>query len=314
MILILTNEEDITTDFVVRELRRDEFIRVNTERLDRHGELTYEFDNDGTLVVVGNEGQQLPAGEISAVYCRRSEIPDLSEIRDPGIRAFARSEFATLIDSLAHLVSAHWINHPHAVRRAEAKPLQLTVAKRCGLRVPRSIITSDPARAQVFARRETDGIIVKALTSPRVTIGGRDHIMFTSIVLPQCLDVLNDVRLAPCIIQQHIPKTLDLRVTVVGSRVFAVEIDSQSIPDAVIDWRASVDVPHRVHRLPSNVADASRALCRELGLTFGALDFVVDHDGNYVFLEVNPVGQWAWLELLTGVPIAATLADALRGS
>lgn len=315
MILVLTNEEDLTTDFVVRELHRDEFVRVNTERLGQHGELTYEFDERGTVVTVGNEGRRLRAEKITAVYCRRNGVPEPhGDIDDPGVRAFARSEFAALIDALAHLITAHWINHPHAVRRAEAKPLQLATAQRCGLLVPRTAITNDPAHARAFAERETDGVILKALTSPKVRIDGREHIMFTSLLPAEQLSILEDVRLAPCIVQQHIPKAADIRVTVVGKDVFAVEIDSQSIPRAVVDWRAASDLPHRIHRLPGEVAASCAALCETLGLTFGALDFVLDRGGNYVFLEVNPSGQWAWLELLTGVPIAASLANSLRGS
>src|SRR6185436_7250974 len=122
---------------------------------------------------------------------------------DPGVRAFVRSEFAALIDALGHVVTAHWVNHPHAVRRAEAKPLQLATAQRCGLRVPRTAITNDPACARAFAEREPDGVIVKALTSPRVRINGRDHIMFTSLVPTEQLSILDDVRLAPCIVQDR---------------------------------------------------------------------------------------------------------------
>jgi glutathione synthase/RimK-type ligase-like ATP-grasp enzyme len=314
VILVLTNEQDLTTDFVVRELRPDEFIRINTERLGEQGELTYEFGDGGDVVTLANESKRISVDKITAVYSRRSGIPEAhADIEDPGIRAYARAEFAALIDALAHMLDVPWVNHPHAVRRAEVKPLQLRMARQCGLRVPRTLVTNNPARARAFAEHTRSELVIKTLASPRVRIGGRDHIMFTSLLPHAAPQAFDDLALAPCIIQEHLPKEVDLRVTVVGADVFAVEIDSQSMPAAAVDWRAGMDVPHRLHRLPPQLVEACSLLCRRLGLTFGALDFVLDRAGNYVFLEINPSGQWAWLELLTGVPIAASIAQSLRG-
>ncbi|WP_329091666.1 hypothetical protein [Streptosporangium sp. NBC_01469] len=50
---------------------------------------------------------------------------------------------------------------------------------------------------------------------------------------------------------------------------------------------------------------------RDLGLRFGALNFVVDHEGRYWFLEVNPCGQWDWNQAATGLPISDAIADEL---
>lgn len=74
MILVITNEEDLTTDFVVRELRRDEFIRINTERLGDRGDLTYDFNEGGDVVMLANESQRVSGDQITAVYSRRSGI------------------------------------------------------------------------------------------------------------------------------------------------------------------------------------------------------------------------------------------------
>ena len=138
--------------------------------------------------------------------------------------------------------------------------------------------------------------------------------MLTSRVESSHMDVLRDVNLAPCLVQEEIIKRADIRVTVVGEEVFAVELDSQSVNEAVVDWRAVPHVGHAVHALPSFVEEASVRLCRALGLTFGALDYAIDRDGRYVFFEINPNGQWAWLQLRTGVPIARAIARELRRS
>jgi hypothetical protein len=149
------------------------------------------------------------------------------------------------------VITVPWVNHPVAVHRAESKILQLLAAKRCNLSIPRTIITSDGTRARAFAARYDGPLIAKPLTSSRVRVAGAEQVIFTSL-LPSRTDVLDDLQFAPCIVQEQIQKRVDIRATVVGDRVFAVEIDSQSVPEAVVDWRAAgpQDLPHRMHELP----------------------------------------------------------------
>jgi hypothetical protein len=109
------------------------------------------------------------------------------------------------------------------------------------------------------------------------------------------------------------PKKYDVRLTVVGDRFFAVAIHTDS-GNAYIDWRSdysslryeSIDTPDDVH-------DAVIALLNRLGLPFGAFDFVVTPEGEWVFLEVNPNGQWGWIEDRTGLPITSAMVDLLTG-
>ena len=53
------------------------------------------------------------------------------------------------------------------------------------------------------------------------------------------------------------------------------------------------------------------ALVERLGLCYGALDLVLTPDGRYVFLEINPSGQYLWIEVATGLPITAALCEML---
>lgn len=65
-------------------------------------------------------------------------------------------------------------------------------------------------------------------------------------------------------------------------------------------------------RVPDEVAGAVRVMMDRLGLAFGAFDFIVRRDGQWVFIELNPNGQWAWIEQEVGLPISAALADVLE--
>jgi glutathione synthase/RimK-type ligase-like ATP-grasp enzyme len=121
------------------------------------------------------------------------------------------------------------------------------------------------------------------------------------------------VRHAPVVVQEYVPKQVELRITVVGDRVFAAEIDSQASPMARHDWRAGDPrtMAHRRHPLPLKEAERCLRLTRALDLCFGAIDMVLTPGGEYVFLEINPNGQWGWIQDLTGMPIAEVLAEIL---
>lgn len=114
---------------------------------------------------------------------------------------------------------------------------------------------------------------------------------------------------APVIYQPNVPKLFDVRVTIVGEEIFAAAIDSQVEPTARTDWRQTAhDLKHERHSLPIEVERGCLRLMRELGLVFGALDFVLTPDGRYVFLEINPNGQWLWIEDKLGFPITRQVA------
>lgn len=100
----------------------------------------------------------------------------------------------------------------------------------------------------------------------------------------------------------------------VGRRMFAAEIHARS-ETAQLDWRA--DYAHHEYRATEVPAETAAGVLRLLdwfGLSFGALDFVVTPAGDWVFLEVNPNGQWGWIETETGLPITAASCDYLEGT
>lgn len=113
------------------------------------------------------------------------------------------------------------------------------------------------------------------------------------------------------ILQELIHKQLDIRVTVVGSSVFATEIHSQNEPESRFDWRAGTVAGqnHAPHELPESLRRKCIRLTHSLGLAYSAIDFVLDANGDYFFLEVNPNGEWAWNETRVGFPIADTFVD-----
>src|SRR5262249_15780281 len=143
-------------------------------------------------------------------------------------------------------------------------------------------------------------VIYKTLTQGWLGLAEQKGV-FTSAVKSKHLKHLDKIRQAPCLFQEHIPKAFDLRVTIIGEHVFPVEIHSQRQIASRTDFRRG-DVSrlkHVVHQLPKQIEKKCLALVRSLNLEYGAIDLIVTSEGSYVFLEINPSGQFGWIEGLT---------------
>lgn len=312
MILIVTSKRDLTSDFIVLELQRRglPYLRLNTEDLPKG---TFycrpELDDAWHFEL---EGAPFDLALVKAAYFRRPGTPEpLPEINETE-RTYSTAEWQATLQSLYWAIGDRWLNAPYAIALAEDKVRQLTLARKLGFRIPETLIGNAPAAAQAFTAG--GGVIGKPLRNAVVSGPGSDRVVFTSRV---AIDVHTDprtVRACPLILQQEIKKRYDVRVTVVGDQVFAATIDSQCNPDTEVDWRmtSTPDLQHSAYSLPPEVSKACVALTRSLGLRFGALDFVLDPKGQLWFLEINPNGQWAWIETRTGHPIAAAIVAELE--
>jgi glutathione synthase/RimK-type ligase-like ATP-grasp enzyme len=205
---------------------------------------------------------------------------------------------------------------PSSIWSAEHKVLQLTVARDVGLQIPETIITNEPAQITEAFKRFGGNMITKPVRSGFVDYGSEQHAIFTSQVLEDHLQRVADARWSPAIYQPLIPKQFDVRVTVVGSQFFSAEIDSQSDPDAAVDWRhtSNPQLPHREASIPNDVKERLKSMLDILQLRFAAIDLIRTPDGEYVFLEVNPNGQWLWLDDFLNLGISQTVAEWLSNT
>lgn len=312
MILIATNRRDLTTDYIVRELeaRQATYVRLNTEALgEAEVVLRPDRPEDDTLTI---EGQTFRLEAVTAAYFRRPEAPQVPErVGSAEERAYCSAEWSALLKTLIGRFDGLWFNDPTAIVRAEDKPRQLLAARRLGFKVPRTVITNRPDEARAFT--QSTGVIAKPLRQALLESQDGGKVMFTTRLDPADLGSDAGLAAAPVILQDEIPKACDLRVTVVGDRVFPVAIGSQAHDETQVDWRRGVrpDLTHEMTTLPDDVIQACLALTRDLGLRFGAIDLVRTPDGGHWFLEINPNGQWAWIQERAGAPIASAIVDHL---
>ena len=298
------------------EARGADVVLFDPSRFPEEVRLSVAFEGGERRTALELPERVVELARVSAVWWQRPLPPQASALVPPEQREWAARQAAALLDGIWDGLDVLWVPGPRRVAEAsDAKVRQLEVAQRLGLRVPRTLVTNDPARALAFYDACEGCLVSKALRSGGAVRDGEKHLAYTHVVRRRDLQHLAGVERAPVIFQELVPKRLELRVTVVGQRAFTAAIDSQSSPFAREDLRRADDlVACATHELAPEVEALCVRLVQALGLAFGAIDMVLTPAGEHVFLEVNASGQWAWVETRAGLPITAALADLLVGA
>jgi hypothetical protein len=196
---------------------------------------------------------------------------------------------------------AYWVNDIEARDRALMKSPQLAAAVDCGLTIPETLFSNDPDDIRHFyATHRERGVIFKLCyqTVWHEHESGARHALFTTQLRDE--DLRDDLALSGCpaIYQRKIDKHYELRVTCMDGVCFTARLDSQARAKTRMDWRADLCQPLTPQRveLPPQIEERCLMLMRMLGLAFGCIDLIVTPQGEYVFLEVNEMGQFLWVE------------------
>ncbi|APU17586.1 ATP-grasp ribosomal peptide maturase [Actinoalloteichus fjordicus] len=313
-VLILAAERDFSADRMVRalQLREVPAARIDTSWFPRRAVLDAEIRAGRWMGTIEIGDRVIELETVRSVWCRRPSAfrfsTQLSLTERHWCAEEAKFGFGGVLSSLPVL----WVNHPSRNADAAYKPLQLVTALRSGLRVPDTLVTNRPESVRRFAAGgET---VAKGLGPPSILEEGARRAMFTRRLDETDLRDLRGVETTAHQFQRWVVKAREARLIVVGDRLFAVGIEADSTAGH-IDWRS--DYPAlRYVRLdpPADVVTGVIRYCAELGLAFGAFDFVIQPDGEWIFLECNSAGQYGWLESILSLPITDVLADLLASA
>lgn len=319
-VLILAQHADTPVDAVVRELAAREVpvFRADTSWFPRELVLEARLSTEGRWI-----GQLLTNPEQRTSH-RAVDLEAIRSIwhRDPGAfsfaegmteveRAYAHREARLGFGGVLASLDVLWVNHPNRAADAVYKPLQLAVAARCGLTTAPTVVTNSPDLVRRLAEESPAGVVRKSLGPNTVTEGGQLTVAFTHRLTPTDLADLSGVNVTATQVQHWVNKTHEARVVVVGARMFTILIHAGS-PASRVDWRA--DYPALSYEwvdTPPEIEKGLRGYLSELGLVYAAVDFAIDTEGRWVFLESNSSGQYFWLEAQTGAPITKALVDLL---
>lgn len=304
MLLVLTTSEDATANYAAQVFNAAglEFLRLDTDAAtDR---LRFSYSRNATLTY---SERHLKIDKITNIWLRRPTSFGPIEVEDKtGFSRHAANEWAEAIEGVLGILPVEfWVNHPTKNALASHKIEQLHRARLLGLRVPETLLTQSWEEAAQFWEDSRGRLITKPLSCGYVEAAHPtdDTIIYTSPV-PQKPSSDDDSLLQRCptLFQEHIDKQLDVRITIIDDE--DVWVGLRSPHDHVdVRFREMRGVEYCELRPPAAVRNLVLALCRSYHLCYAAVDMCVTDDGEWYFLEINPDGQWAWLDLVGGTNI-----------
>lgn len=314
--LILSSTGDVTSDYLCERLADAKLAvhRLDTDRIAQHATLRCdsirsEFTDENGAVVS-------PA-DVATLILRRPKPIETCLEGDEYQKRHASGEWAEALEGfLAQIPAERWINHPSNNFRASHKIEQLRRASRAGLKVPAWIVTNRSETARHFFSTCSRGMIAKPLASGYIEREdpADDTVIFTSEVTEYQLDSLGNIDKCPVLFQEKVQKQSDVRLVVVGDSMVAVElhaIDRGGQQRLDIRRNAMSDVDYVSADIPETIRGSVQRLMKEYGLVFAAFDFAIDRDGTWIFFEINPNGQWAWLDLEAHTAIHSMFASTI---
>jgi hypothetical protein len=302
IVLVVSPSDDYHTACVKYELeqRGNTVFVADVTELSHGAELAFSPHQPDAAEWRRTDGSAIRIATADVVWFRRffPTVPPAT-VTDASDRRFIMREWNQLVLGAFDSISARFVDAPTATGSA-TKPRQLALAHRAGLRVPATLITSSATRAKEFVASHDNRVIHKTLTAPM------DAFFETKLWGTDEESVVDDLAIAPTILQEYIEGELEVRVTIVGEQIFAA-----SYRPASLDGRLDGIAPYTAHTLPLAVEAGLHQIMRELSLTYATGDIRITSNGEYVFLELNPQGQYLWIEIQTGQPITHAMAEFL---
>ena len=264
--------------------------------------------------------RQVTASSIRSVYCRDLAFPTCPEGASIEEHLRYAEIKASILGYLRLLQDRHWVNNPWHDEMADNKPYQVACAAKIGIEIPPTLVTDDPGRLRAFYRQCDGRLVIKQLSEISL-VDDREmkqeiddpqvYGFYTERVLPQHIDQAESIIGTPCLFQQEIEKAADIRVTVIGERVFAHRIDSQIKTNSQTDFRKEPTLPISAYQLPETAVKKLLQLLRYWSVEFAACDYVLSVEEELIFIEANVAGNWLWLEESEDSAIAESIANHL---
>ncbi|OUL29783.1 hypothetical protein BV378_05215 [Nostoc sp. RF31YmG] len=313
-IAIATVEEDFHAYAIRKTLQDRHQVKcdiIETDRLADSGKLTWSSTAAYAPILPTLGGQELNVQELDVIWWRRpsgnswkkshqSQLPP-DVVDEAAIDVILNDCMASFTGIMLNEFRGVWINHPDVSRKAENKLSQLRAALQAGLRVPKTLVSQDPEIIRDFCRALNNQAIVKTVA------GTTKAPLTTHQVNDALLSSDRTLRLSPAIYQEMISGTRHLRVNAFGDRFHAALISCDRL-----DWRVHLDeVVVEPYQLPKETEAGLHRFMTIMGLRMGIFDLKLDADGEPIWLEVNPQGQFLFVEGLSDLKLADAFADFL---
>ncbi len=324
MILLFSNKEDSHPTHVIQYLNKwgVPVFRLNTECLLTDYRFSWWANAQDCDFLIRNikNGLVMFGHQITAVWERRPEIPSelLIKSENEEINKYNIEQAHGFLSFIRYsLKDVYSIGSIVEDRPASSKMLQLSIARQLGMCVPDTCFSNEKSPITQLAKQHQD-LSLKPISNGNVYLNGEQEYVFFSQKVSSA-DLLQQPEEAfsqtVSFVQNYVEKAYELRITVINQDVIACKIDSQIQDDdkGKIDWRQGYDynLKHEIVEIPERIRQFCLAFLQRMKLNFGCFDFIVTPEGEYVFLECNPNGQWLWIEIETGYDISKIMAENL---
>ncbi|WP_346984527.1 MvdC/MvdD family ATP grasp protein [Chryseobacterium sp. POE27] len=283
------------------------YFRLNSDKINNNQKISI---SENGFELTDESGNTVHSKEITAVWHRKSWQIDIPQELDEAFRKIFLKEYSTLrYNLLTALENVPWINPFENENKIDGnKMLQLNIAQKHGLTVPKTIFSNDADKITAFFHEYCNGKMVAKLHGVISKSMGGENLLSTNIINEDSLENIADVEYCPMIFQPYIEKEYELRIVYLDEEFFTGKINNSENAD----WRiAQGNYFWSEYHLPENIKQNLTAMMKEMGLYLGAIDIIKGKDGQYYFLEVNPQGEWGMLQKDLNFPIAQRIADNL---
>ncbi len=307
--IFITNRDDISIEYLISKFRLKslDYLRINSEDIDK---IDFEINPTGYYSCVIEE-VEYDLNSVESVIFRRTPSKYNVDKKDPNT-SYLNFERKHFFEGLyLSLNNAKWINPMFATHIAERKLYQLKVANLHGLFIPKSIVTNNAGKANNFLKSIHKSII-KPISNGLQVMEDVTYSIYTSEINSHFFDGVDSKTTfeTPVFLQERVQNQADIRVTIIGEKVFAVKIEK--IDSDEVDWRKpEIRKKYSLIHLPDDIYKILLSINRYLGLVYSAIDMIQTPNNQFVFLEVNPVGEWVWLEKELDINISEVIINEL---
>ncbi len=301
MILVVTNSDDKTADYLLERLPQT-FFRFDTDRFLSDYKLNYTSDE--FWIQEKCSTSQVNTENLRGILYRRPVNPRIRLEDNQNLESSLSMEARLLYEHSLSSLDTKWMSHPASLRNAENKIIQLKIARTAGFRIPRTIVTNSCSELASFMKHRDTDYCVKPVYLGLFEKGEYSYIPYNrKIEKAQDYLLIDDF---PALVQEYIEKAYELRIIVIGQSIHAVRIDSQENEDTREDWRVNncLSVRYSPIKLPPNIAKQCLKMLELFDISFCSMDLVFSKGGDYVFLDLNPNGQWAWIDEMLDLNLA----------
>lgn len=317
-VLVLTYGEDLHADYVTDYFSKNGygFLRIDTENL--IGNYNISFSTEKSCCIINTGDKDYIIDSSWNIWNRRVMNPDVEKGLPKDILNMIFEETERTWDGLLFSHKGRVVNRPqnHFFANNKIDQLNFAVNNSENIYVPDTIVSNNPTVVKNFYEKHKGNVCFKLQKGVIIKSDEQYQTIYTNRVTKSDLEKIDLVATHPCLFQEYIEKNYEIRIIATEFDQVGIAIHSQKSEVSKIDFRKYDfdNVTYNHIELPNEIKQFCLKMIKHYGLHFGVFDFIFSINKEFVFLELNPNGQWLWLQLKSGYDLTELVAKNIIGN